>query len=59
MIPPTAKQVAVIEDMERILNVKFTGKNIKEAVVFISQHMERYREGRAFIFEMIHNENNY
>ncbi len=59
MRPPTEKQLALINKMEQLIDVKFDGKTIKEASEFITKHMQRYREEQEFVFEMTYNENNY
>ena len=56
---PTDKQLALIQKMEEQLDVKFEGTSIQDASQFISQHMEKYQEEQAFVFEMVYNENNY
>lgn len=55
----TVKQIALIKKMEQLIDVKFTGKTIREASKFITQHTEEYQEKQAFVFEMTYNENNY
>lgn len=55
----TQKQLKLIENIEQILLVEFTGETIEEASSFISKHLERYKEEQSFIFDMIYNENHY
>ena len=42
-IPPTGKQRRFIEDIEDILDVKYTGRTVKSASKFIALHLTEYR----------------
>ncbi|MFE8701179.1 hypothetical protein ACFYKX_11290 [Cytobacillus sp. FJAT-54145] len=55
----TDKQRSLIQKMEQLLDVTFTGTTKQEASAFITRYMEEYKEQQAFVFDMVHNENHY
>lgn len=49
--PPTDTQVRIIEEIERVLQIKFTGSTSRHAYKFIGDNYEKARrlnEGRYF-----------
>ena len=45
--PITKKQQYLINKIEDVLNVKFTGKSLKDASVFIGKHIKKFQEADA------------
>lgn len=51
MIRATEKQLRLIGRMEQYISARFTGNTIREAIEFITNHMDEYQEEREMADE--------
>jgi len=56
--PPTGKQMRYIKDIEAVLEIKFTGKTLKEAIKFINDYYLDYATEAPFDYKIKNYYNN-
>lgn len=56
MKPATEKQLELIDRIEYLLKVRFTGQTVKEASEFITEHLPTYNDELSCL---INNEDHY